>query len=93
MMSKSPLSISGSALSQGRSSSLTPPPSSSSATGPFGPRSDPMDPLTGERPRSTQTLMPQSPSQFRVILAVVLGVVVGVLAVLMLQYLGARPHR
>ena len=92
-MSKNPLSISGSTLSQGRSSSMTPPPSASSATGPFGPRSDPMDALTGERPRSTQTLMPQSPSQFRVILAVVLGVVVGVLAVLMLQYLGARPHR
>ncbi|HRI52944.1 MAG TPA: serine/threonine-protein kinase [Pseudomonadota bacterium] len=92
-MSKNPLSISGSTLSQGRSSSMTPPPSASSATGGFGPRSDPMDALTGERPRSTQTLMPQSPSQFRVILAVVLGVVVGVLAVLMLQYLGARPHR
>ena len=38
-----------------------------------------LDALTGERPRSTQTLMPQSPSQFRVILAVVLGVVVGLL--------------
>jgi len=94
-MSKSPLSISGSgsALSQGRPSSMTPPPSANSATGAYGPRSDPMDALTGERPRSTQTLMPQSPSQFRVILAVVLGVVVGVLAVLMLQYLGSRPHR
>lgn len=80
-----------SALSQGRPSGLTPSPSATSLAGGMGPRSDPMD-ITGDRPRSNQTLLPQSSSQLRVILAVVLGVVVGVLAVLMLQYMGSRPR-
>jgi serine/threonine-protein kinase len=95
--SRSALSLSGqqngSALSQ-KSSSITPPPSSTSITGPFGTRSDPLG-ISGERerPRSTQTLAPQSSSQIRVVMAVVLGIVVGVLAVLMLQLMGGRPPR